>query len=78
MSDGALRWMRSEPKDDNFGCITFKGSLVGEPPCFGDMESCLLDFGNDLLLLIYVYMPFILLIFSMSCFNVHYAICHVY
>ena len=31
-SIGALRWMRSELKGDNFGCITFKGSLVEGPP----------------------------------------------
>ena len=39
---------------------------------------CPIGFDNDLLLLIYVYMLFILLIFSMSYFNAHYAIYHVY
>ena len=64
-SDGALRWMRSELNGDLLGCITFKGCLVGGPPWFGDIEMCPLGFGNDLLLLIYVYMLFMSLIFSM-------------
>jgi len=45
---GALRWMRSELKSDNFGCITFKESLVGGPPWFGDLEMCPYGFGNIL------------------------------
>ena len=49
----------------SFGCITFKGSLVGGPPCFGDMESCLIGFGNGLLLLIYLCMIFMFIIYSM-------------
>ena len=35
---------------DYFRCITFKGSLVGGPPWFGDIESCPHGFDNDLLL----------------------------
>ena len=31
--------MRSELNGDNFGCITFKESLVGEPPWFGDTHA---------------------------------------
>ena len=67
-SDGALRWMRSELKEDNLDASLSKTVLVGGPPCFRDMESCLLGFGNDLLLLIIVYMLFISLIFA--CFDV--------
>ena len=61
---GALRWMRSELNGDYFGCITFKGSLVGGP-WFGDIEMCPHGFDNNLLLLIYVYMLFMSLIYSM-------------
>ena len=60
--------MRSELNGDYFGCITFKESLVGGPPWFGDIEMYPLGFGNDLLLLIYVYMLFISLI--LACFDV--------
>jgi len=31
-----------------FGCITFKGSLVGGPPWFGDIEISPNVFGNYL------------------------------
>ena len=45
---GALRWMRSELNGDTFGCITFKESLVGGPPWFGDLEISPNGFGNYL------------------------------
>ena len=48
---------------------------MGGPPWFGDIEMYPHGFGNDLLLLIYVYMLFILLIFSMSCFKC--SLCHM-
>ena len=54
----------------------FQGKFGGGPPYFGDMESCPHGFGNYLLLLIYVCMLLDHSFFSMSCFNVHYAICH--
>ena len=41
--------------------------LVGGPPWFGDIEMCPLDFGNDLLLLIYVY---ILPLLILACLDV--------
>ena len=45
--------------------------LVGGPPCFEDMESCLLGFGNDLLLLIYCLHAFHIIDFSMFwCFMI--------
>ena len=47
---GAIRWMRFELNGDIFGCITFKESLVGGPPLFGDIEMSPIDFGNYLLL----------------------------
>jgi len=39
--------MRSELNGDYFGCITFKGSLVGGPPWFEDLEICPHGFGNN-------------------------------
>ena len=67
-SDDALMWMRSELNGDNFGCITFKESLVGGPPYFGDIESCPLGFGNDLLLFIYCLHAFHIIV--LACFDV--------
>ena len=63
--------MRSELKRGIFGCITFKGSLVEVPPCFGDMEMCPIGFGNNLLLLIYCLHVFHIIHFIMfSCFMI--------
>ena len=51
-----------------FGCITFKRCLVGRPPCFGDMESCLIDFGNNPLLSFILCMLFMFIV--LACFDV--------
>ena len=65
---GTLMWMRSELNGDNFGCITFKGSLVGGPPWFRDIEMSPLGFGNYLLIPFSLH-AFILLTFSMYWFS---------
>ena len=49
----------------------FQGRLVEGPPCFGVMESCLLGFGNGLLLLTYVYMLSMFIIYSMFYYYVN-------
>jgi len=40
--------MHSKLYGDTFGCVTFKGSLVGGPPWFEDLEITPNDFGNYL------------------------------
>ena len=58
--------MRSELYGDTFGCITFKGSLVGGPPWFENIEMSPLGFGNYLLLL-----------FNLHAFIIDFFACHV-
>ena len=37
----AVPWSGCVPSlKEQFGCITFKGSLVGGPPWFGELEKC--------------------------------------
>ena len=68
--------MRSELNGDNFGYITFKGSLVGGPPRFGDIEMCPNGFGK-ISNSHFVYMLSFIDFFSISYFNAHYVICNV-
>ena len=52
--------MRSELKEDYLDASLSRGVWWEDHLIFGDMESYPHDFGNDLLLLIYVYMLFML------------------
>ena len=62
---------------DTFGCITFKESLVGETPFFGDIEISSLG----LVTISYSYLflhDFILIFLACLGFQIHYVKCNVY